>query len=108
MLDERPARQQVLASCTRVTLYAALFAMPIAGYCPGVGVQRLSREVVRRYITFLTLERSTPEDLVSAIHLTIGWIIAAAFTPHVIGVNYMPGDETPARSDCRSRGQTDE
>lgn len=78
------AWQQVLARCTHVTLYAALFAMPIAGYLGSV----FSGYPVKGFGATLPAwgwKDPALKELMSGIHWTVSWIIAAALTLHVTG-----------------------
>jgi cytochrome b561 len=97
-LGELPAWQQLLARCTHVTLHAALFAMPIAGYLGSV----FSGYPVKWFgVTLPAWGWKDPvlKELMSAIHLTVSWIIAGAFTLHVMGAfkHMLEADEYPCR-----------
>jgi cytochrome b561 len=83
-LHDLPGWQQMLARATHVTLYAALLAMPIAGYLGSV----FSGYPVKWFgVTLPGWGWKDPalKELMSAIHLTVSWIIAGAFTLHAMG-----------------------
>jgi cytochrome b561 len=93
-----PAWQQVLARCTHFTLYAALFAMPVAGYLGSV----FSGYPVKWFgVTLPAWGWNDPalKELMSGIHLTVSWIIAGAFTLHAMGAlkHLIEADEYPLR-----------
>jgi cytochrome b561 len=97
-LGELPAWQRTLARCTHATLYAALFAMPIAGYLGSV----FSGYPVKWFgITLPAWGWNDPtlKELMSGIHLTVSWIIAGAFTLHVMGAlkHMLEANEHPRR-----------
>ena len=79
-----PAWQQALARAIHLTLYAALLAMPIAGY---LGSAFSGYPVKWFGVTLPAWGWNDPalKDLMSTIHLTVGWIIAGAFTLHTMG-----------------------
>jgi cytochrome b561 len=83
-LGDLPAWQNVLARSTHVTLYVALFAMPIAGY---LGSAFSGYPVKWFGATLPAWGWNDPalKELMSRIHLTVSWILAGAFTLHVMG-----------------------
>ena len=83
-LPAMPRWQAMLANATHVALYAALIAMPISGYLGSV----FSGYPVKFFGVTLPSwgPKSVPlKDLMSTIHLTVSWLLAAATLLHVAG-----------------------
>jgi cytochrome b561 len=93
-----PAWQRILARATHVTLYTALLAMPIAGY---LGSAFSGYPVKWFGLPLPAWGWSDPalKELMSGIHLTLSWIIAGAFTLHLMGAlrHILEADEYPRR-----------
>jgi len=83
-LPAMPAWQARLAKATHVTLYAALFAMPVAGYLGSV----FSGYPVKYFGVTLPawgFKDNTIKDLMSAAHFTVSWILACGVALHLAG-----------------------
>jgi cytochrome b561 len=79
-----PRWQRRLAHINHVTLYAALFLMPVAGYLGSV----LSGFPVKYLgITLAAWGTKDPalKDLMSSVHYVTSWILAAAVLLHIAG-----------------------
>ena len=84
-LPPMPPWQAWLAKINHALLYAALIAMPLAGYLGSV----FSGYPVRFFgIVLPSWGAKNPalKDLMSQVHLTLAWILAAAFALHMAGV----------------------
>ena len=83
-LPALPRWQAGLAHATHVTLYAALFVMPIAGYLGSV----FSGYPVKYFGVTLPAwgwKDAGLKDLMSAVHYAASWVLAGAVTLHVAG-----------------------
>jgi cytochrome b561 len=83
-LPAMPAWQSRLARATHVTLYVALFAMPLAGYLGSV----FSGYPVKYFgITLPSWgwKDDSLKNLMSTVHFTVSWILACAVGLHVAG-----------------------
>lgn len=83
-LPPMPAWQARLAHATHVTLYAALFVMPLAGYLGSV----FSGYPVKYFGITLPAwgwKDAALKDFMSALHFTVSWILLCAVTLHVAG-----------------------
>lgn len=83
-LPPLPGWQASLARTTHATLYAALFAMPLAGYLGSV----FSGYPVKYFGITLPAwgAKSEPvKDFMSAAHLGVSFVLAAAVLVHVAG-----------------------
>jgi cytochrome b561 len=83
-LPAMPGWQAALAHGTHVTLYAALFVMPLAGYLGSV----FSGYPVKYFGMTLPSWGSKSDavkDFMSALHFTTSWVLAAAVALHVAG-----------------------
>jgi cytochrome b561 len=79
------AWQARLARLTHYTLYAALIALPLAGYLGSV----FSGYPVKYFGITLpswAAKNAAMKDLMSNVHLTLSWILAVAFALHLAGV----------------------
>jgi cytochrome b561 len=79
-----PAWQANLAHATHMTLYAALFLMPIAGYLGSA----FSGYPVKYFGVTLPAwagKSDAVKDFMSAVHLTASFVLAAAVVLHVLG-----------------------
>ena len=83
-LPPMPGWQAALARATHVTLYVALFAMPLAGYLGSV----FSGYPVKYFGVTLPAWGTKSEavkDFMSAAHLSVSFVLAAAVILHVAG-----------------------
>ena len=83
-LPPLPGWQAALARATHATLYAALFAMPFAGYLGSV----FSGYPVKFFgVTLPTwgVKSEAVKDFMSAAHLTVSFVLAVAVLLHVAG-----------------------
>jgi cytochrome b561 len=83
-LPPMPRWQSGLAHATHVTLYAALFVMPIAGYLGSV----FSGYPVKYFGMVLPVwgaANSALKDFMSALHYVTSWILVGAIALHIAG-----------------------